>query len=113
MWTGRGPSQSLSRALEEPRQPSLSHTTLLCPQESGLSAWLGQKLTPLQDLPAPAIVFILCLLVATFTECTSNVATTTLFMPILASMVSEPRRRTSCRQPSGPPPPRDPTYGSQ
>uniref|UniRef100_K9ILM2 Putative na+/dicarboxylate na+/tricarboxylate and phosphate transporter n=1 Tax=Desmodus rotundus TaxID=9430 RepID=K9ILM2_DESRO len=55
-------------------------------EESGLSAWLGQKLTPLQDLPAPAIVFILCLLVATFTECTSNVATTTLFMPILASM---------------------------
>ena len=89
------------------------NSTLLCPQESGLSAWLGQKLTPLQDLPAPAIVFILCLLVATFTECTSNVATTTLFMPILASMVSEPRRRTSCRQPSGPPPPRDPTYGSQ
>ncbi|XP_045692811.1 solute carrier family 13 member 2 [Phyllostomus hastatus] len=55
-------------------------------EESGLSAWLGQKLTPLQDLPAPAITFILCLLVATFTECTSNVATTTLFMPILASM---------------------------
>nr|XP_014349841.1 PREDICTED: solute carrier family 13 member 2 [Latimeria chalumnae] len=53
---------------------------------SGLSSWLGQKLTPLESIPAPAIVIILNLLIATFTECTSNVATTTLFLPILASM---------------------------
>lgn len=56
-------------------------------QVSGLSAWLGNKLTPLQNIPHPAITFLLCLLVAVFTECTSNVATTTLFLPILASMV--------------------------
>ncbi|XP_036264461.1 solute carrier family 13 member 2 [Pipistrellus kuhlii] len=55
-------------------------------EESGLSEWLGDKLTPLQSVSPPAIAFILCLLVATFTECTSNVATTTLFLPILASM---------------------------
>ncbi|KAM9320842.1 solute carrier family 13 member 2 [Gastrophryne carolinensis] len=55
-------------------------------EESGLSSWLGQKLTPLQSVPPAAIALILCLLVATFTECTSNVATTTLFLPILASM---------------------------
>ncbi|XP_038013901.1 solute carrier family 13 member 2 [Motacilla alba alba] len=55
-------------------------------EESGLSAWLGTKLTPLQNIPHPAIAFLLCLLIATFTECTSNVATTTLFLPILASM---------------------------
>lgn len=55
-------------------------------EDSGLSRWLGDKLTPLQSVSAPAIAFILCLLVATFTECTSNVATTTLFLPILASM---------------------------
>ncbi|XP_058531647.1 solute carrier family 13 member 2 isoform X2 [Ochotona princeps] len=55
-------------------------------EESGLSAWLGDKLTPLQNVPAPAIAFIISLLVAVFTECTSNVATTTLFLPILASM---------------------------
>ncbi|NXI59680.1 S13A2 protein, partial [Chloroceryle aenea] len=55
-------------------------------EESGLSAWLGSKLTPLQQIPHPAIVLLLCLLIATFTECTSNVATTTLFLPILASM---------------------------
>ncbi|NXJ21678.1 S13A2 protein, partial [Dicrurus megarhynchus] len=55
-------------------------------EESGLSEWLGTKLTPLQTIPHPAIAFLLCLLIATFTECTSNVATTTLFLPILASM---------------------------
>ncbi|XP_063306024.1 solute carrier family 13 member 2-like [Pelobates fuscus] len=55
-------------------------------EESGLSLWLGDKLTPLQNVPPAAIALILCLLVATFTECTSNVATTTLFLPILASM---------------------------
>ncbi|NXF79786.1 S13A2 protein, partial [Sclerurus mexicanus] len=55
-------------------------------EESGLSAWLGAQLTPLQQIPHPAIAFLLCLLIATFTECTSNVATTTLFLPILASM---------------------------
>ncbi|KAL2297347.1 hypothetical protein Nmel_016648, partial [Mimus melanotis] len=55
-------------------------------EESGLSRWLGSKLTPLESIPPPAIAFLLCLLIATFTECTSNVATTTLFLPILASM---------------------------
>lgn len=57
-------------------------------QESGLSTWLGNQLSPLEKIPAPAIAVVMCLLVATFTECTSNVATTTLFLPILASMVS-------------------------
>ncbi|XP_018410503.1 PREDICTED: solute carrier family 13 member 2 isoform X1 [Nanorana parkeri] len=55
-------------------------------EDSGLSTWLGDKLTPLQSIPPAAIALVLCLLVATFTECTSNVATTTLFLPILASM---------------------------
>ncbi|XP_043573994.1 solute carrier family 13 member 5-like [Chiloscyllium plagiosum] len=31
---------------------------------------------------------ILCLIVAIFTECTSNVATATLFLPVLASMAT-------------------------
>ncbi|NXY57859.1 S13A2 protein, partial [Callaeas wilsoni] len=55
-------------------------------EESGLSKWLGAQLTPLQSIPHPAIAILMCLLVATFTECASNVATTTLFLPILASM---------------------------
>lgn len=53
---------------------------------SGLSQWLGDQLTPLHSIPSWAIAIILCLLIAVFTECASNVATATLFMPILASM---------------------------
>ncbi|XP_011358377.1 solute carrier family 13 member 2 [Pteropus vampyrus] len=55
-------------------------------EESGLSYWLGSKLTPLQSVSPSIIVFILCVVVAAFTECTSNVATASLFLPILASM---------------------------
>ncbi|XP_051960862.1 solute carrier family 13 member 5a isoform X1 [Xyrauchen texanus] len=53
---------------------------------SGLSKWLGDQMSPLQSIPPWAIAIILCLMIATFTECTSNVATATLFLPILASM---------------------------
>ncbi|XP_062887080.1 Na(+)/citrate cotransporter-like isoform X5 [Mobula hypostoma] len=60
-------------------------------EESGLSRWLGSQLLPLQNIPPWAIVTVLCLLIATFTECTSNVATATLFLPILASMASQIR----------------------
>ncbi|XP_008302401.1 solute carrier family 13 member 5-like, partial [Stegastes partitus] len=55
-------------------------------EESGLSRWLGAQMTPLHSVPPWAIAVILCLLIATFTECASNVATATLFLPILASM---------------------------
>ncbi|XP_047234946.1 solute carrier family 13 member 5-like [Girardinichthys multiradiatus] len=55
-------------------------------EESGLSRWLGAQMTPLHSVPPWAISIILCLLIATFTECASNVATATLFLPILASM---------------------------
>ncbi|XP_042371957.1 solute carrier family 13 member 5-like [Plectropomus leopardus] len=55
-------------------------------EESGLSRWLGTQMTPLHSIPPWAIAIVLCLLVATFTECASNVATATLFLPILASM---------------------------
>lgn len=57
-------------------------------KKSGLSMWLGGSLVPLQSIPPYAISILLCLLVAMITECSSNTATTTLFLPILASMVS-------------------------
>ncbi|KAM4620509.1 Na(+)/citrate cotransporter-like [Polymixia lowei] len=55
-------------------------------EDSGLSLWLGAQMAPLHSIPPWAIAIVLCLLVATFTECASNVATATLFLPILASM---------------------------
>ncbi|KAM6932472.1 solute carrier family 13 member 2-like [Lycodopsis pacificus] len=57
-------------------------------EKSGLSLWLGESLIPLQNIPPFAISILLCLLVAMFTECSSNTATTTLFLPILASMAT-------------------------
>ncbi|XP_040279407.1 solute carrier family 13 member 5 isoform X2 [Bufo bufo] len=53
---------------------------------SGLSSWLGEQMMFLHSIPAWAIAIILSLLIAVFTECASNVATATLFLPILASM---------------------------
>ncbi|XP_076137617.1 solute carrier family 13 member 2-like isoform X3 [Alosa pseudoharengus] len=57
-------------------------------ETSGLSLWLGQSLEPLKNVPDFAIAFLICLLIATFTECSSNTATTTLFLPILGAMAS-------------------------
>ncbi|XP_068126281.1 Na(+)/citrate cotransporter-like isoform X2 [Hyperolius riggenbachi] len=53
---------------------------------AGLSLWLGQQMAFLNGIPPWAIAIILCLMIAVFTECASNVATATLFLPILASM---------------------------
>ncbi|XP_061684544.1 solute carrier family 13 member 2-like isoform X2 [Syngnathoides biaculeatus] len=55
---------------------------------SGLSKWLGESLIPLQSIPPFAISILLCLMVAMFTECSSNTATTTLFLPILGAMAT-------------------------
>ncbi|KAM9847171.1 Na(+)/citrate cotransporter-like [Aulostomus maculatus] len=55
-------------------------------EESGLSRWLGTQMAPFHSFPPWAITIVLCLLIATFTECASNVTTATLFLPILASM---------------------------
>uniref|UniRef100_A0AAR2LUU3 Solute carrier family 13 member 5b n=1 Tax=Pygocentrus nattereri TaxID=42514 RepID=A0AAR2LUU3_PYGNA len=60
-------------------------------EDSGLSSWLGEQMSPLQSIPPWAIAIIVCLMIATFTECTSNVATATLFLPILASMAQSIR----------------------
>ncbi|XP_004684806.1 PREDICTED: solute carrier family 13 member 5 isoform X2 [Condylura cristata] len=56
-------------------------------EASGLSEWMGKQMEPLRTMSPAAITLILSLLIAVFTECTSNVATTTLFLPIFASMV--------------------------
>ncbi|XP_075761026.1 Na(+)/citrate cotransporter isoform X3 [Pelodiscus sinensis] len=53
---------------------------------SGLSKWLGNQMTPLHAVPPWAIAVILSLVIAVFTECTSNVATATLFLPVFASL---------------------------
>ncbi|MFY8275420.1 SLC13 family permease [Pseudoalteromonas sp. SSDWG2] len=51
---------------------------------SGLSAMLGQWLSSLSYLPPLLMILVLCLVVTYLTEITSNTATATLLMPILA-----------------------------
>jgi len=53
--------------------------------ESGLSEIIGQQLAGLNALPLFAMIFILSISVSFLTEITSNTATATLLMPILAS----------------------------
>ena len=51
---------------------------------SGLSVMLGDWLSSLANLPMIAMVLTICLVVTYVTEITSNTATATLLMPILA-----------------------------
>jgi sodium-dependent dicarboxylate transporter 2/3/5 len=52
---------------------------------SGLSEVMGQWLTGLSELPVVVLVLSICLFVTFLTEITSNTATATLLMPILAT----------------------------
>ena len=52
---------------------------------SGLSAALGEALSSLAGLHALVMIAVICLTITFLTEVTSNTATTTLLMPILAA----------------------------
>nr|DBA31247.1 TPA: hypothetical protein GDO54_007124 [Pyxicephalus adspersus] len=53
---------------------------------SGLSQWIGNKMTPLGSLPIVIVVLIACIIVTSVTEVASNPATITIFLPILAPL---------------------------
>ncbi|XP_066118289.1 solute carrier family 13 member 1 [Saccopteryx bilineata] len=55
-------------------------------EHSGLSKWVGNKLSPLGSLPLWLIILISSLLVTSLTEVASNPATITLLLPILAPL---------------------------
>ncbi|WP_300435030.1 SLC13 family permease [Christiangramia sp.] len=54
--------------------------------DSGLAVWIGQQLTNLENLPLLLLVVVLVAAVNFLTEITSNLATTAMLLPILASM---------------------------
>ncbi|NOY28418.1 MAG: SLC13/DASS family transporter [Oligoflexia bacterium] len=54
-------------------------------QASGLGDAIGHALAGLADLPTFALTLLICLAVTFMTEITSNTATTTLLMPVLAA----------------------------
>nr|XP_045015907.1 solute carrier family 13 member 1 [Jaculus jaculus] len=55
-------------------------------QVSGLSIWIGNKLSPLGSLPLWLIILISSLIVTSLTEVASNPATITILLPILSPL---------------------------
>lgn len=55
-------------------------------QVSGLSAWVGSYFESLGDAPRPVIVAVITATITFLTELTSNVATTEMILPLLASI---------------------------
>ena len=56
---------------------------------SGLTAWLGDSLSPLGTLHIALLVVASCAMVIFLTELTSNLATTATFLPVMAALAIE------------------------
>ncbi|MFT7623110.1 MAG: sodium-dependent dicarboxylate transporter 2/3/5 [Myxococcota bacterium] len=56
---------------------------------TGLSSWIGHQLAGLASLPLWAMIGVAALSVTFLTEITSNTATTTILMPVLAAVCKE------------------------
>ncbi len=54
-------------------------------QQSGLSQWIGESLSVLSSVPTIVMILTVCLVVTFLTEVTSNTATASLLLPILAA----------------------------
>lgn len=54
-------------------------------QVSGLSQWVGSRITFLSSLPPVLMIAVVCFVMTFMTEVTSNTATTTVLMPVLAT----------------------------
>ncbi|XP_036606769.1 solute carrier family 13 member 3 [Trichosurus vulpecula] len=55
-------------------------------EESGLSAWIGGRLHPLENMPPAIAVLLISVVIAFFTEFASNTATIIIFLPVLAEL---------------------------
>lgn len=58
-------------------------------QVTGLSTWIGSHLSWVAAMPLPVTVLILAVIVVFLTELTSNVATVSGFLPILAAVADQ------------------------
>ena len=57
-------------------------------RSSALDVWLADSLSGLAVLPLPLLVLSICLITTSATELTSNTATATLLMPVLAALAA-------------------------
>lgn len=55
---------------------------------TGLAGWLGGQLSFVADLPEPVLILVLVGVVVFLTELTSNVATTSAFLPVLGALAA-------------------------
>lgn len=53
--------------------------------DTGLSAWIGDQLAGMAGAPLPLLILGVCLVTTFLTELTSNTATSTILMPVLAA----------------------------
>ncbi len=54
-------------------------------EATGLALWLGGQLAWLSSVPVPVMILATCLMLTFLTEITSNTATTTMLIPVLAA----------------------------
>jgi sodium-dependent dicarboxylate transporter 2/3/5 len=55
---------------------------------TGVDSWLAGRLQDLSVLPLPLLILSVCLITTFSTELTSNTATATLLMPVMAALAS-------------------------
>ena len=55
-------------------------------KSTGLDQWIGQQLSGIQALPVWIVILTLCLGITFLTEFTSNTATATMILPVIAGM---------------------------
>jgi len=55
-------------------------------KETGLTTWIGEQLSSIQAIPTWLLLTIIALIVIFLTEVTSNTATASMFLPIMASL---------------------------
>ncbi len=54
-------------------------------KSTGLAAWVGHQLNAFSGMPLIFLIMLTCIMLTFLTEITSNTATSTIFMPILAA----------------------------
>ncbi|KAK0398166.1 hypothetical protein QR680_002455 [Steinernema hermaphroditum] len=58
-------------------------------RESGLSDWIGAQMTTITTLPEWIFVLISCAMITALTEFSSNVATASIFLPLLSTIARQ------------------------